>query len=71
MTKTELIEFITVLGNYFDLGSFYVTRSYVNKMFDTIDSYSRFSSDELHNILIRGAFDEDEIGKSEIVWKHV
>lgn len=71
MSNPELLEFITILGNYFDLGSFYITRGYFREMFDRLDASAKFSKDEIQNIFVRGAFDSDELNKSEIVWRHV
>ncbi|MDQ7817498.1 MAG: histidine kinase N-terminal domain-containing protein [Melioribacteraceae bacterium] len=67
----ELFKCMTVVNNYFDLGNFYMIRGYVNELFRKLDISDKMSREEIHKILIKGAFDEDDLDKSEIVWRHV
>jgi hypothetical protein len=67
----QLIEYMTILNNYFDLGSFYLIRGYINKLFTKLDISDKLTREEIHTILVRGAFDDDELDKSDFVWRHV
>jgi hypothetical protein len=67
----EIVETFTILGNYFDLGSFYIIRGYINEMFEKIGATTKLSKEEIHKLLVKGAFDEDDLDRSEIVWRHI
>lgn len=67
----HLIECMTILNNYFDLGSFYLIRGYVHELFTKLDISDKLTREEIHKILVRGAFDEDDLDKSDFVWRHV
>jgi hypothetical protein len=67
----ELIECTTILNNYFDLGNFYMTRGYVNELFRKLDISDKMSREEIHKVLVRGAFDDEDLDKSDFVWRHV
>ncbi|MEW6507864.1 MAG: hypothetical protein AB1432_08990 [Bacteroidota bacterium] len=67
----QLIEYMTILNNYFDLGSFYLIRGYINMLFTKLDISDKLTREEIHTILVRGAFDDDELDKSDFVWRHV
>jgi hypothetical protein len=55
--KTETVEFITVLNNYFDLGDFFIIRGYFSELFDKLDKSQKFTKDEIEHILVKGAAD--------------
>ncbi len=65
------VEFFAILGNYFDLGGFYMVRSYILTLFEKLDINDSLSREEIHNIMIRGAFDDEDIDMSDFVWRHV
>lgn len=67
----EIVEYFGILSNYFALGGFYMVRSYINTLFETLDINDRLSREEMHQILIRGAIDEEELDMSDFVWRHV
>ncbi|MFA7228219.1 MAG: hypothetical protein WC061_04225, partial [Melioribacteraceae bacterium] len=57
LEKKNIIEFFGILSNYFALGGFYMVRGYINTLFDKLDINDRLTREEIHNILVRGAFD--------------
>jgi hypothetical protein len=59
-----------LLSNYFDLGSFYMTRGYMNALCDALENTGKFKREELQSIVKKGAFDED-FDMSDIIWYHV
>jgi hypothetical protein len=59
-----------LLSNYFDLGSFYMTRGYMNALYTALESSGKFKREELQSIINKGAFDED-FDMSDIIWYHV
>jgi len=67
----EIVEYFGILGNYFALGGFYMVRSYLNTLFEKLDINDRLSREEMHQILIRGAFDEQDLDMTDFVWRHV
>lgn len=71
LEKKSIIEFFGILSNYFALGGFYMVRGYINTLFDKLDINDRLTREEIHNILVRGAFDEEDLDMSEFAWRHV
>jgi hypothetical protein len=69
--KNELVKFFIVLGNYYDLAVFYIIRSYIQTLFERLDINDRLSREEIHNILVRGAYDEDDFEMTDFVWRHI
>lgn len=70
-TDTEEFQNTAILlSNYFDLGSFYMTRGFMNELYNTLEETGKFKREELQNIVKRGAFDED-FDASDIIWYHV
>lgn len=67
----EIVEYFGILSNYFALGGFYMVRSYINTIFEKLDINDTLSREEIHQILIRGAIDEQEFDMSDFVWRHV
>jgi uncharacterized protein YneF (UPF0154 family) len=67
----EIVEYFGILSNYFALGGFYMVRSYINTLFEKLDINDRLSREEIHQILIRGAIDEQEFDMSDFVWRHI
>jgi len=59
-----------LLSNYFDLGSFYMTRGYMNELCSALENTGKFKREELQSIIRKGAFDED-FDMSDIIWYHV
>lgn len=59
-----------LLSNYFDLGSFYMTRGYMNGLCAALENTGKFKREELQSIVKKGAFDED-FDMSDIIWYHV
>ncbi|MDH7604774.1 MAG: hypothetical protein QHH13_07740 [Melioribacter sp.] len=50
MDFVQIIECTTILNNYFDLGSFYIIKGYVNELINKIDEYSK---EEIKKYLIK------------------
>ena len=71
LDKKVLIEFFGILSNYFALGGFHMVRGYINTLFDQLDINDRLTREEIHNILVRGALDEEDLDMSEFAWRHV
>lgn len=71
LEKKNIVEFFEILSNYFALGGFYMVRGYINTLFDKLDINDRLTREEIHNILVRGAFDEEDLDMSEFSWRHV
>lgn len=71
MNKEETIEFFNLISNYFALAGFYMVRGYINTLFDKLDLSDRLTREELQQILIRGAFDEEDLDFSDFVCRHV
>ena len=65
------IEFLTILGNYFDLGNFYLTRGYFQSVFKELDKTSFAGKDELKNFLKKGIINLEDLDKEEFIWRHV
>ncbi len=59
-----------LLSNYFDLGNFYMTRGYMNSLYDALENTGKFKREELQSLVKKGAFDED-FDMSEIIWYHI
>lgn len=71
LDKKVMIEIFGILSNYFALGGFYMVRGYINTLFDKLDINDRLTREEIHNILVRGALDEEDLDMSEFTWRHV
>jgi len=67
----EIIDGFAIIGNYFALGGFYMIRGYLNTLFEKLDINDSLSREEIHQILVRGAIDEEDIDMSDFVWRHV
>ena len=65
------MEFLTILGNYFDLGNFYMTRGYFQKIFSELDNSSISGKEELKNFLKKGVINLEDLDKEEFIWRHV
>ncbi|MBA4250316.1 MAG: hypothetical protein C0425_00510 [Chlorobiaceae bacterium] len=66
-----IIDLFAILSNYFALAGFYMVRSYINTLFEKLDYSDGLSREEIHKILIRGAFDEEDLDMSDFIWRHV
>ncbi|KAF0152000.1 MAG: hypothetical protein FD143_1469 [Ignavibacteria bacterium] len=71
LTPQEIIDSFAILGNYFALGGFYMIRGYLNTLFEKLDINDSLTREEIHQILVRGAFDEEDIDMSDFIWRHV
>lgn len=71
LSSQEIIDSFAVIGNYFALGGFYMIRGYLNTLFEKLDINDRLTREEIHQILVRGAIDEEDIDMSDFVWRHV
>ncbi|MBA4317540.1 MAG: hypothetical protein C0412_03990 [Flavobacterium sp.] len=70
-TNTEEFQNIAILlSNYFDLGSFYMTRGYINGLYNALETTGKFKPEELQSLFRNSAFDED-FEASDIIWYHV
>lgn len=67
----QCVEFLTILGNYFDLGNFYMTRGYFQKIFSELDNSSISGKEELKNFLKKGVINLEDLDKEEFIWRHV
>lgn len=50
MDFVQTIECTTILNNFFDLGSFYIIKGYVNELIEKIDKYTK---DEIKKFLVK------------------
>lgn len=64
-------EILTLLSTYFDLGNFYVTRSYLNELYNKLNQSEKFSKDELQHFLKKGKTDVGNIDEDEFIWRPV
>ena len=62
---------LTLLTTYFDLGNFYVTRSYLNELYNKLNQSEKFSKEELGHFLKKGKTDESSIDEDEFIWRPV
>ena len=65
------IEFLTILGNYFDLGNFYLTRGYFQSIFKELDKTSLAEKDEMKKFLQKGIINLEDLDKEEFIWRHI
>lgn len=71
-TKCEnCVEFLTIINNYFDLGNFYITRGYFQKIFHELDSHPEASKQQISEFLKKGTINLEDLDKEEFVWRHV
>lgn len=60
---TEIIELMTILNNYFDLGDFFIIRGYLEELFKNLDNALKYSKDEIENFLVKGGLYQEKIRK--------
>lgn len=70
ISNEEFQNIAILLSNYFDLGSFYMTRGYTNGLYNALEATGKFKPEELQAIFKNSAFDED-FEASDIIWYHV
>lgn len=61
----DAIEFMSVINNYFDLGSFYIIRGYMNMLFSELSDSKKFSQAELEQLLTKGALFQESLRNVE------
>jgi len=69
--SAEAVNLICTLGNFFDLGNFYIIRGYNSAMIEKLENSNKFSSGELDNLMFKGSLDEDDLDNDDIIWRHV
>ncbi len=70
-SNKELLEFNELVNSYYDQGIFFITRGYLNNLFERLDATKKFTSDELKVYLTKGKLDIEEIDDEEFIWRHV
>ena len=70
-STTHTRDILTLLSNYFDLGNFYVTRSYLNELYKQLNKTEKFSKSELENIIKKGKTDTGDIDEDEFIWRPI
>ena len=71
LNVSEAMELMTLLSNYFDLGSFYITQGYFYEFFGELDEGAVYSKDQLKDFLMKGIPDHKVLRPDEFVWRHV
>ncbi|MBM4171615.1 MAG: hypothetical protein FJ214_07095 [Ignavibacteria bacterium] len=67
----QVVEHMTIVNNYFDLGSFYIIRGYIRELIEKLDETAHVSKGDIQRVLTKGALDNDDLDKSEIIWRHI
>jgi len=62
-------QILTLLSTYFDLGNFYVSRSYLNELYSKLSASDKFSKEELQHFLKKGKTDVGAIDEDEFIWR--
>jgi hypothetical protein len=60
---TEIIELMTLLNNYFDLGDFFIIRGYLEELFKNLDNALNYSKEDIENFLAKGGLYQEKIKK--------
>ncbi|MGK9369879.1 hypothetical protein ACSSWA_13365 [Melioribacter sp. Ez-97] len=68
---SRIMEYVTILNNFFDLGNFYIIRGYIGELFEQLEETASMSKEEIKKILMHGAFDDNDFNKDEIIWHHI
>jgi hypothetical protein len=66
----QIVEQMTIINNFFDLGSFYIIQGYTHELIDKLDETVHISKREIQRVLTKGAFDSD-LDKSKIIWRRI
>lgn len=57
----QAMEMLHTIHGFFDLGTFYLTRGYMEALYSRLVSTGRFTMDEMKGIFFAGSFFKDEI----------
>lgn len=49
----QIIEYMTVLNNFFDIGNIFIIKGYVNELINKIDESSEYSKEEIKKFLLK------------------
>lgn len=67
----QTIQLMFTLGNFFDLGNFYIVRGYSAQISKKLNESKKFSREEVEMIMSKSQLDEDELDNDDIIWRHV
>ncbi len=70
-STTNARQILTLLTTYFDLGNFYVTRSYLDELYNKLNKSEKFGKEELEHYLKKGKTDVSEIDEDEFIWRPI
>lgn len=65
MAREEMIEIMSVINNYFDLGSFFIIRGYMGEMFQHLEKTEKFTNKEMHEIMSGSAMIKEKERKTD------
>jgi len=65
LAREEMIEVMSIINNYFDLGSFYVIRGYMGEMFKHLKETGKFTDEELQKIISGFAMKNEKERKTD------
>jgi hypothetical protein len=71
LNSSDTLEMMTLLSNYFDLGSFFLTQGYFYEFFRELDDGAVYSKDQLKDFLMKGIPEYKIIRPDEFVWRHI
>lgn len=68
LISAKTCELVSLINNYFDIGSFFIIKGYLNQFFNTLDETKKFTKNELQDYFLKGAlYKETQInGKKEM-----
>ncbi len=69
-SNSSATQILSTFNNYFDLGNFFITKGYLNELFEKLDESKKLSRSDLKNLLLVGNpnWEQEE---EEFVWRHV
>ncbi len=59
----QALKLITQINNFFDLGNFYITRGYMEKMYSDMEENAGLPQEELQKYFFPGSFFKDEFAE--------
>ncbi len=71
LDSKQSIELMFTLGNFFDLGNFYIVRGYSAQITKKLNESNKFSREEVEKIMSKSSLDSEELDSDDIIWRHV
>ncbi len=53
MDYVKLIEYVTILNNFFDLGNFFIVKGYINELISKMDESLGYTKEEIKKFLLK------------------